>query len=97
VPPRAKKYSAEAVENELNIFIEKRAKQARDANWAARQWAESLSSYNLSQASERRREWLLFHRRLQVLHTQLADEHKSKADALIEANGGSVAWKEKPR
>jgi hypothetical protein len=87
VPPKGKKYTVEAVENEINAFIEKRAREARDANWAARQWSESLRSYNLREASERRRAWVIFHRRLQVLHATLSDEHRSKADALIEANG----------
>jgi hypothetical protein len=82
VPPKGKKYTDEGLENELNKFIEKRAREVRDANWRSRIWANSLKDYNLRQAAQHREEWIAFHRGLEQLHSKLAREHDEAAKRL---------------
>jgi hypothetical protein len=82
--------SAEAAENQLNVFIERRAQQTRDANWRAKAWSADFRSYNLRQAAKRRREWIEFHRGLEQLHSKLALEHAEAAKCL-EAEGAALA------
>ena len=80
-------WSAEAVEEDLNRLIEKRAQEADEANPRARQEAESARRYNLAARAERRREWIAFHADMVLLHTNLADEHRRKAAQLADPEG----------
>jgi hypothetical protein len=75
-------FSVEAAENQLNILIERRAKEADDANHYVRAWAESVRRYDLRAAAERRRQWIQFHNDMERLHSNLAGEHREKAAAL---------------
>jgi hypothetical protein len=76
-------WSPDAVEEELDRLIERRAKEADDANRFAQAWAESVRRYNVRAQAERRQAWIAFHRDLERLHKSLADEHRQKAAALL--------------
>jgi hypothetical protein len=77
---------AEAAENQLNVLIERRAREAQDANHAARVWAESLEGYNLAAAQERRQAWLRHHERMVSVHRGLAQEHQQAITTLLHGN-----------
>jgi len=77
-----------AIEEDLNRLIERRAREADEANSRALQQAENAMRYNLAARAERRREWIDFHRDLERLHKNLADEHAEKAAALAAEGGG---------
>lgn len=81
-------WGPDAAEESLDRLIEKRAGEAGAANERAQMWAESVRRYNLRSQAERRRAWIDFHRDLERLHKNLADEHRQKAAALAAEGGG---------
>jgi len=87
------KWSAEAVEEDLNRLIERRAREADDANRVAEAWAESARRYNLRAAAERRQAWIRFHADMSVVHSRIAAEHEQKAALLADIEGERSAQK----
>ena len=77
-------WSAEAVEEDLNRLIDRRASEASeaDANRVAEAWAESARRYNLAAAAARREAWIRFHADMSVVHSRIAAEHERKAALL---------------
>jgi hypothetical protein len=85
-------WGVEAAENQLNTLIERRAREADEANYRARAWAESVEKYNLRCAAQRREEWIVYHRakaaRLRSTMGALASEHERAASELEAGEGG---------
>jgi hypothetical protein len=79
-------WGPDAAEESLNTLIERRAKEADDANHYAQAWAESVRRYNLRVVAERRQAWVEFHARLAATHQRIAEEHQGQAERL--AGGG---------
>ncbi len=85
-------WSAEAVEEDLNRLIERRAKEADDADHASQAWAESAMRYNLAHSADRRRQWVQYHRQQAERHraalAALVARHEAAADRLASEAGG---------
>jgi hypothetical protein len=47
-------------------------------------WRESVRRFHERSEAEMRERWVEYHRHLQVLHQNLADEHQDKAQKLSE-------------
>jgi acyl-CoA reductase-like NAD-dependent aldehyde dehydrogenase len=77
-------WSPDAVEEDLNRLIERRAKEAEDANHAAQAWAESARRYNLAHSAERRAAWVQYHR-------QQAERHRAALAALVARHEAAAA------
>lgn len=79
-------WSAQAASDEIDRFIERRAQEAEQANYAARSWAESVEKFNFAQAAERWEQAIQYHRaqarRLRVTMSALAAEHERAAREL---------------
>lgn len=85
-------WSVEAVEEDLNRLIERRAGEADAACERSRMWTDSVRRYNLALRAERRRAWVEFHRqqaeRHRVALAALVARHEAAAAALLAADGG---------
>ena len=68
----------------IDALIEARARELQEQERVEAAWAESVRSYNLAAAAERRRQWARHHMDLQRLDSQLAAEHQEKALALMD-------------
>lgn len=79
-------WGVEAAEESINTLIERRAKEAGDANHYAQAWAESARRYNLRAAAQRRQEWVEWHRAQAERHratlTDLIAHHEAAAAEL---------------
>jgi hypothetical protein len=81
--------SIEAASNQTDTLIERRAREAQDANGAAEAWAQSVRSYNVAAQTERREQWRCYHDDMHRIHARIAEEHLAKAERLAgEAEGG---------
>ena len=49
-------------EADIDLLIERRAREAEQASREQQAWAESASRYNMREAAELRREWAEFYR-----------------------------------
>lgn len=78
----------ERIESELNTFIEKRAREAKDAENVTEQWAKSGREQRDKRRQENRHAWRAFHLHLADVNSELAAEHHAHARALLEE--GSV-------
>ncbi len=77
----------ERAEVELSKLVEKRHDPSDGEEMREELWAESVMRYHMRAAAERRQEWIAFHSNMCELHTRLADEHASKAEALESLEG----------
>ncbi len=50
-------------------------------------WAQTVRTYNLRAAVERRQQWIAYHRSMHQLLSSLAAEHKEKACSLLDEAG----------
>jgi hypothetical protein len=66
-------------ERTLNDLIERRTEEQAEQERVEASRAESMRTYNLAAAAERRRQWADYHQGLARLHTRLAAEHEEKA------------------
>jgi hypothetical protein len=76
--------AVERVEAELDSFIEKRARQAKDAEKVEELWAKSAARDRARQREEKRALWIEFHSRLSRSHARISAEHEAKAQVLLE-------------
>ncbi len=74
----------EAREAELNRLIERRAEGNAEANGTAQLWAASEARYYQRKEDQRRWEWIRFSERMAAVHAELALEHRSRAERLLE-------------
>jgi hypothetical protein len=79
--------SPEAAEAQLERFITQRHEK-RVASEGERledeMWMESVARFHERSEAEMRSRWVEYHRHLQVLHQNLADEHEAEAQKLLE-------------
>ncbi len=73
----------EKAEAEIDLFIEKRAREAGDANAIEALWAESVRRHHARRREENRLAWVAFHRHMVRLHASLSAEHRERAEALL--------------
>jgi hypothetical protein len=82
--------SAEAAEAQIERSISGRHDK-RVASEGERQaeemWMESVARFRERSDAEMRSRWIDYHRHLQVLHQNLADEHEAEAEKLTETAG----------
>jgi len=80
----------EAIEKELEAFIEKRARKEPDPDEREEAWKASVRAYNASKAAERRAAWADYHRvhaeRLRRTVGPLIEHHEARAQQLSSEN-----------
>ena len=86
----------EAIERELQAFIEKRARKEPNIDAQEELWKASVRRYNAAKEAERRALWADYHvgqaSRLKRVMTNLVAFHEDKARALSsETNGRKTA------
>ncbi len=78
----------EAVEKELDAFIERRSRNEPDPDGLEASYAESVRTYNAAREAERRAEWYSYHldqaERLRRTMEPLIALHEARAAALCE-------------
>jgi hypothetical protein len=82
--------SAEAAEAQINAFIERRdgkRRQSEGERLEAELYAESVRRFQERAQAEMRSRWIDYHRHLQILHQNLADEHEAEAEKLTGTAG----------
>ena len=78
----------EKVEAELDSFIEKRARQAAELEHVEELWAISVRRDRERRQQENQAAWYAFEVHMSELHASLSEEHRSKAEGLLEEPGG---------
>jgi hypothetical protein len=73
----------ERVEAELDKFIEKRAREKREANLIEEEWTRTERRDRQRRREANRLAWLDFYERMNRLHLGLAAEHADKRARLI--------------
>jgi hypothetical protein len=79
--------AVEKVEAELDQFIERRARQAKDAEKVEGLWAETDRADQERRNRENRAAWYGFHCHMQDVHASLAADHEAKAMRLLQEGG----------
>ena len=81
----------ERIESELDTFIEKRAREARDAAQVEELWKASERRHRERQREENRELWRCYYldqaERLERTAAELAASHRARAEALAEGEG----------
>lgn len=77
----------EAVEAQLDAFIEKRAREAADQERVEELWAESARRDRQRRREENRLTWREFHLHLACNHAALCDRHRQRAAELAAPEG----------
>jgi hypothetical protein len=79
--------TVERVEAELDSFIEKRARQAKDAECVEELWAKSTARDRARRREENRTLWVGFHSRLSRSYARISAEHERRSG---ERGGGDT-------
>ncbi len=83
----------EAVEAELDRLVEKRAREARDANAIEELWVESVRRHHARRREENAALWRAYHlsqaARLEATAAELARGHRARAEALLSPGAAS--------
>jgi hypothetical protein len=74
----------EVVEAELTRMIEKRARKEQDPDEREDLWVESVRRFHERSEAEMRSRWIEYEQHMTELHTRLAEEHREKAEQLLE-------------
>jgi hypothetical protein len=88
----AHKWGAEAVDEELDRLISRRASQDRrpDPNEQDERWKMSVAAYNAARIEENRQAWAAFHEGQAERHRrtlgELIAEHEAKATKLLKGD-----------
>ena len=80
--------AVEAVEQQLDAFIERRARERADANRTEELWAISEARERERRREENREAWRSYHLLLAGNHAALCDGHRAKAEELAGARNG---------
>jgi hypothetical protein len=83
----------EMVEKELDAFIERRSRrrsQETDPDEQEELWRESVRRFHERSEAEMRHRWIEYEQHMTELHTRLAEEHREKAEKLLEAKPGAA-------
>ena len=75
--------AVERVEQELDQFVKRSAREARDTEKMAELWAESERRVQEKRREENREAWLAHERLMERLHLSLADSHRGKVEKLL--------------
>ena len=89
--------AVERVEAELDGFVEKRARQAKDAETVEELWAKSAARDCARRREENRALWIEFHSRLSRSHARISAEHEAKAQALLQQPSGEKEGEMNPQ
>ncbi len=81
--------AVERVEAELDAFVERRAREARDANKVEELWAASERRVRERRRRENCSLWYSHHCHLHEVHQALADRHRERAEALLGPGEGA--------
>ncbi len=77
----------ERVESELDRLVEKRAREARDAERVEEMWASSIRLHHARRREENASAWRSYHLeqalRLEATAAGLARDHRARAEALL--------------
>ncbi len=77
----------EKAEAEIDLFIEKRAREARDANAIEELWQHSTRAHRERRKQENAEAWRAYHLRqaasLEAVAAELARGHRARAEALL--------------
>ncbi len=76
---------AEKVEAELDAFVEKRAREAKDAATIEELWAESARAHRRKLQRRNGLAWIAFHEHMCQQFRALADEHRARAEKVLAA------------
>jgi hypothetical protein len=75
-------------ESQINALIERRASQRDRANELAEMWGRSERAHREKIRREHRAAWYEFEMLLADNHAALSEEHRARAEALLEEPGG---------
>ncbi len=81
----------EKAEAEIDLFIERRGREFKDASAVEEMWRESTRAHRERRRQENAAAWHSFHRHMQELHATLSEEHRTKAEGLLGAEPGAVS------
>lgn len=79
--------AAEAAEQQIDLFIEKRAREKRDANAIEELWAASERRDRERRRRDNCAAWYAHEMHMSELHAALSEEHRAKAEALNGSEG----------
>jgi broad specificity polyphosphatase/5'/3'-nucleotidase SurE len=80
----------EAVEMQLDRIIEKRAREARDANAIEELWKQSERAHRDRRREENREAWHSYEMHMCKLHASLSEEHRVKALTFLKQGEGAA-------
>ncbi len=91
----------EAAEASIDVFIEKRAREAKDEKEIEAAWAESVRRHHARRREQNRELWRSYYLdqadRLERTAAELAASHRGKAEALAGDGTGDQTDKERNR
>ena len=77
----------EKAEQQIDQFIERRARERADANKEEEFWLEQERRHRERRREANRRAWLDFYEHMNLLHLGLAAEHADKRSRLLAESG----------
>ena len=80
----------ERAEAELDRFIDRRAREAGDANAIEELWAESVRLHHARQQETNREAWHSYEMHMCKLHASLSEEHRVKALTFLKQGEGAA-------
>ncbi len=80
----------EKAEQQLDAFIERRPREAKDAEEVEEMWEESVRRDPERRREENRALWVEFHTRLAASHARISADHEARGEALL-GEGAAVA------
>ncbi len=85
--------SIEIAEAELDRFIERRAREAGEAELIEAAWAESVRRHNARLREQNRWEWIRFFDRMARSHARISEDYQCRAEQLLEdpREGGGLS------
>jgi hypothetical protein len=82
--------AVEKAEAQIDAFITKRSREKADANKVAELWEESDRRDREKRRQENRQAWREYEMHMANLHASLSEEHREKAERLIESEAESA-------
>jgi broad specificity polyphosphatase/5'/3'-nucleotidase SurE len=80
----------ERVESELDRLVERRAREAKDANAIEELWKQSERAHRDRRREENREAWHSYEMHMCKLHASLSEEHRVKALNFLKQGEGAT-------